>query len=87
VAVAVEPGAQLPLLSACQRRHPPRLVCVPLNERQRLENGIVDTSRDLGTFIGSDPLRALRVALDSELPEPRPDHQHERSGDRAGSQK
>ena len=54
---------------------------VPLDERERLEDGVVDACRDLGALGEADPLGALG----GELPEPGAEHEDQRAADRAGA--
>ena len=85
-AVAVEPAAQLPLLPARERGHAPRVVRVPLDQRQRLEHGVVDARRHVGSLLAADPRGALGVALDGKPPDPGPADQEQRARDCPGGE-
>ena len=58
-AAAVEPAAQLALLAARERGDARGLVGVPLDERERLQDGVVDARGDLGALLEPDALGAL----------------------------
>ena len=57
---AVEPAAELPLLPPRERRDARGVAGVPLDERERLQDGVVDPRRDLGALLGADPLGCAR---------------------------
>ena len=52
--VAVEPAAQLALLPPRERRDAPRLLRVPLDQRERLQHRVVHARRDLGALVAAD---------------------------------
>ena len=81
VAAAVEPAAQLALLPAREGGDARRVGGVPLDERECLQDGVVDARGDLGALGEPDPLGALG----GELPEPRAEHEDQRAADRAGA--
>ena len=71
LAVGIEPRAQLPLLAP---RELPRVAGLLLDERQRLQHGVVHARGELGALLLAHARRALLVALAREPPRPR----HER---------
>ena len=79
--IGVEPGPQLALLAPGQRSNPARVAGLALNERERLQHGVVHASRHLRPLLGADPRRALGVSLGGEAPRPRAEH--EQQGDRS----
>ena len=82
--VVVQPAAQLALLPARQRRHPARLGCMPLDQRQRLQHRVVHPRGDVGALVAADPGGALGVAVERESPHPGAGDQQQRAGDGAG---
>ena len=56
---------------------------MPLNQRERLHDRVVDASRDFGALLRPDPLEPHRISLPREPPEPRPHDRDER--DRHGA--
>ena len=79
-AAPVEPAAELPLLASRDGCDASGLTGVALHECERLQDGVVDARGDLGAFLEPDALGALG----GELPDPRPDHEHERAENGAG---
>src|SRR5580765_2269168 len=59
---------------------------MPLDERQRLQDRVVDARGDLGALLAADACGALRVAIEREAPEPGPGDEQERSRDGARRQ-
>ena len=82
--VAVQPAAQLALLPAGERRHPAWLVRMPLDQRQRLQHGVVDARRHVRALVAADPGRALGVPVERQPPHPGAGDQQQRAGDGAG---
>ena len=82
--VAVEPAAQLALLSPRKRGDAPRLLRVPLDQRERLQDGVVHARRDLRAFLAANPCRTLGVEVDREPPEPRARDEQQRARDGTG---
>ena len=78
--IAVEPAAQLALLPARERGDAPLIAGAPLDERERLQDGVVNARCHLGALLTADARRALLVALEGELPEPRADDQEQPAG-------
>ena len=52
---------------------------MPLDQRERLQDGVVDPCGNLGALLQPDALCPLRC----QLPEPRADHEDERSRHRS----
>ena len=75
---AVEPAAELALLPPRDRGDPHGVVRMPLHERERLQDGIVDARRDLGSLGSADALCPLR----RQLPDPRAKQEEEGARDR-----
>ena len=77
---ARQPGAQLALLAAGERRHRARVVGALLDERQRLEHRVVQVGGHLGALLGADALAALGGQRAREAQDPRgeDDRQHGR---------
>ena len=63
---------------------PPRLVRMPLDQRQRLQHGVVHARRDVRALLAADPRRALGVAVEREPPHPGAGDQQQRARDGAG---
>ena len=82
-AIRVEPGAQLALLPPRERGDAARIVRLPLDERERLEHGVVHAGRHLGPLLRADAGGPLGVPLDGEPPGPRAEHEQERDRDGA----
>ena len=79
----IEPGAQLALLPACERGDAARVAGLALDERERLQDGVVHARGHLGPLLRADPGRALGVALGREPPGPGAEHEQERDRDAA----
>ena len=75
--IGVEPGAQLALLPSRERGHAARIARLALDERERLQDGVVDASRHLGPLLRADAARSLGVPLGGEPPGPGPEHEEE----------
>jgi hypothetical protein len=58
-AASVEPAAKLALLASCEGGDPLRVTRMTLDERQCLQDGVVNTRRDLGTLLDTDPFGPL----------------------------
>ena len=82
LALGEEPGAELALLPPRELRDALRVVRLALDERERLEDGVVHARGDLGSLLRADAARALGVALLRGAPEPRPDDEEEPGGER-----
>ena len=78
-AAAVQPATQLALLPTRDRCHPRRVARMPLDQRERLQDGVVDPCRDLGALLQPYPLGLLH----RQLPQPRSDDEYERTRHRA----
>ncbi len=63
------------------------LLRMPLDERERLKDGVVHARGDLRALLGSDAGLALRVALDREAPQPRAGDHEQRTGHYAGCER
>src|SRR6185436_6620011 len=74
---SVEPAAQLSLLAPRQRGDAARLARVTLDQRQRLQHGVVDALGHLGALVRADAGGALGVALERKPPEQGPADEHE----------
>ena len=82
-ALGVEPAAELAFLAPCELRDALRVVRLALDERERLQHGVVDAGGDLCALLRADASRALCVALLRGAPEPRPDDEQETAGERS----
>ena len=56
---------------------------MPLDQRQRLQHGVVHARGDVGALVAADPGGALGVAVEREPPHPGPGDQQQRAGDGA----
>ena len=72
---AVEPAAQLAFLAAGQPRDLARLLALLLDQRERLQHGVVQVRGDLGAFVGADAGLAL-VGEVADQPQPERHGQH-----------
>ena len=81
--IRVEPGPQLALLPAREGRDAARVARLALDERERLQDGVVHARCHLGALLRADPGGALRVPLGGQPPGPRPEH--EQKCDRDGA--
>src|SRR5581483_2615933 len=76
----IEPAAELALLPP---REPARIRGVLLDQRQRLQDGIVHARGEVRALLDADALGALRFPLPGEAPGPGPEHEQERHRNRA----
>ena len=81
-AVGVEPRAQLALLATCQT---PCVGRILLDQRQRLQHGVVHARGEVGALLGANPCDALRLTLARETPRGRSEHDQQCRSHRAGS--
>ena len=85
LAVGVEPRAKLALLAAGERRDAPWVVRVALDQRERLQNGVVYPRSEVCALLRPDSLGTLGIALAAEPPRPWPEQEDESSSDGTGS--
>ena len=67
-AASVEPATELALLATCKRSDSLRVTRMTLDERQCLQDGVVNARRNLGTFLDTNPFGAFV----RQLPDPGP---------------
>jgi hypothetical protein len=71
----IEPGTQLALLPAGQCRNAARIARLALDERERLQDRVVNASGHLCALLRTDPGGTLGISLGGEPPGPRPEDQ------------
>jgi len=76
----VEPPPKLSLLAAGDGGDARCVVCMALDERKCLQDGVVDARSNLRSLFEADALEVLAP----ELPDPRPEHEQQGADDRAG---
>ena len=79
-----QPGPQLALLGPGQAGHLAGVARRSLDERQGLEDRVVDGGRHVGPLLGADPLAALDGEVAGQCQPPRTEHDQEPDEDDGG---